>query len=121
MEFLTASSGAHVASVGSGAVGQSSISFGSQEIGAAQFLGTADLLKQVEQLMAKAKTETLSEGKKLRISANQVRQDRQNCQPGYNSFVVLAAAACCGCLESLGQCYCTPDFGSFAKLSTKNT
>ena len=63
MELFGAIFGAHMASGGSGAAGWSGSSFGVQKTGKAQFSGAADLLRQVEQLMVKAKTEKISQRK----------------------------------------------------------
>ena len=63
MEFLGASFVAHIASGGSGADGWSGSSFGAIGTGAAYFSNAADLLKQLEPLMAKAKTEKISQRK----------------------------------------------------------
>ena len=60
MEFLGASSGPNVASGGSSADGQNGSRFKVQGTGATQFSGAADLLKQVDHLMAKAKTKIVS-------------------------------------------------------------
>ena len=104
MKFLGANFGSHMVSGGIGTDRQSGSSFRVQQTCTAQVSDAADLLKQVEELMAIAEKEKKTR-KKLKISANCLRQDRQNFQHGCSSFSALVTAAYCGCLESLGQYY----------------
>ena len=58
MEFLGGSSGAGIVGGYAGDAGQSG-SFGAQGTGATQVYGAANLLKQLEQLIAAAKNKTI--------------------------------------------------------------
>ena len=100
MEFLGGNSGSSMICSGSGPSRQSG-SFGVQGSSTTWSLGSADLLKYIEQLMANVKEEKLSRGETEGLSEfNQVEYVELLVLLQF--FWCLDLDAYCSCFESLG-------------------
>ena len=100
MQFFNGKSGTVMVGAGNGAPGQSG-SFGVQGSSTTWSLGSADLLKYIEQLMANVKEEKLSRGETEGLSEfNQVEYVELLVLLQF--FWCLDLDAYCSCFESLG-------------------